>query len=154
MLWLKNLNWSKILVAQWRGTGYALPQDDRDIHDQLAGSYNAELGGIQSITPSNVALDADLRQWQIWEMVSWILAGAQVSSTGEGSIYASRFVLSVTNRETILLLTSWSVDRDDKDAGWLRILKTEKMLLTDSRNMNYVNQVRSSMHAIANSTTS
>ena len=39
-------------------------------------------------------------------------------------------------------------------AGWLRILKNEKMLLIDSRNVNYVNRVRSSLHAIANSTIS
>ena len=39
-------------------------------------------------------------------------------------------------------------------AGWLRILKKEKMLLIDSRNVNSVNRVRSSLHAVAKSTIS
>lgn len=39
-------------------------------------------------------------------------------------------------------------------AGWLKILKNEKMLLTDSRNVNKVNQVRASLHSQAKSTKS
>jgi len=39
-------------------------------------------------------------------------------------------------------------------AGWLKILKNEKMLLTDSRNVNSVNMVRSSLHDTSNRTTS
>ncbi|KAG1664228.1 hypothetical protein GQR58_019910 [Nymphon striatum] len=39
-------------------------------------------------------------------------------------------------------------------AGWLKILKNEKVLLTDSRNVNSVNRVRSAMHDLANCTTS
>ena len=37
-------------------------------------------------------------------------------------------------------------------AGWKRILKNEKMLLTHTRTVNYVNRVRSSLHALANLT--
>ena len=39
-------------------------------------------------------------------------------------------------------------------AGWLKILKNERMLLTDSRNVNKVNQVRASLHSQAKSTPS
>lgn len=35
-------------------------------------------------------------------------------------------------------------------AGWLKILKNEKMLLTDTRNVNHVNRVRASLHVMAN----
>ena len=37
-------------------------------------------------------------------------------------------------------------------AGWKRILQDEKMLLTHTRTVNYVNRVRSSLHALANLT--
>lgn len=39
-------------------------------------------------------------------------------------------------------------------ASWLKILKYEKMLLTDSRNVNSINQVRSSLHTMALRTSS
>lgn len=39
-------------------------------------------------------------------------------------------------------------------AGWKRILKNEKMLLTHTRTVNSVNRVRSSLHALANLTKS
>ena len=39
-------------------------------------------------------------------------------------------------------------------AGWLKILKNEKMLLTNTRTINMVDRVRTVLHSLANMTTS
>jgi len=141
-LWLSFLNMTEILMMNF----HALRTQN---WDEFKASVRLMIPWLQVYDNTNYGR---------WLVEFWL----EIESLPEDKaqfMAGGLFAQSMTGKPySCLPLDLWiemSMNKGSKlKAGWLKILKNEKMLLTHTRTVNIVNRVRSSLHGIAQSSES
>lgn len=123
-----------------------------NVHSLRTQNFEDFKASLQLMLPWLQIYDKD--KYGRWLVEFWL---ELCSLPGEKSVYFKDglFSQSITGKPySCIPLDMWiemTMNKGSKmKAGWIRILKNEKMLLTSTRNVNAINRIRTSLHTLAN----